>query len=489
MNSVSVISHWRSCGGRLTAALLLWWLALPAGAAEETGDRLVDWELVGRLLSLRDYNTRVVLIGTMLLGLASGIIGSFMLLRKRSLMGDAISHATWPGICAAFLVMTLLGASGKFLPGLLLGAALTGLLGMLCVTLIRTYTRLKADAALGIVLSVFFGAGVSLSTIIQQIPTASSAGLQSFIYGKTASMLATDAYLIGGAALLVTIACALLFKEFAVLCFDQNFAKSRGYPVMLLDVLMMSLVVVVTVIGLQAVGLILIIALLIIPSAAARFWTDHLLRMVLVSAVIGAVSCLFGAAASAVLPDLPAGAIIVVVAAVVFLISLVVGPAHGMIPRLLIHLRLSRKIARQHLLRAIFECWEDQQEAHPEGAPAHAEASWQQLRQSRSWSSRELRHQLNWARRQRLVVQRQRGIWRLTDRGFAEATRLVHNHRLWEIYLITHAEVATSRVDRDADKIEHVLEPELVDQLEKRLVSQYPHLALPPSPHPLGGDA
>ncbi|MDA0576834.1 MAG: metal ABC transporter permease, partial [Verrucomicrobia bacterium] len=248
-----------------------------------------------RVLTLTDYNTRVVVLGTMLLGVAAGVIGSFMLLRKRALMGDALSHATLPGIGIAYLVMTAAGGNGRWLPGLLAGAIVSGLLGMGVVLLIRNQSRLKEDAALAIVLSVFFGLGVAILGLIQQMTQGHAAGLESFIYGKTASMLARDAWLIGGAAAVVIVACATLFKEFTLLCFDAEYAAAGGWPVARLDIILMALVVFVTVIGLQAVGLILMIALLVIPPAAARFWTHRFRNMVWLSAVIGAVSGLVGA--------------------------------------------------------------------------------------------------------------------------------------------------------------------------------------------------
>ncbi|MDE0839605.1 MAG: metal ABC transporter permease, partial [Kiritimatiellae bacterium] len=151
-----------------------------------------DWPSMAQLLSvlqLQDYNTRVVVIGTVLLGIAAGMIGTFMLLRKRALMGDAVSHATLPGIGIAFLVMAAHGGTGRWLPGLLLGAVISGLIGMGSVLLVRSQSRLKEDAALGIVLSVFFGLGVAILGIIQQLSLGHAAGLESFIYGKTASML------------------------------------------------------------------------------------------------------------------------------------------------------------------------------------------------------------------------------------------------------------------------------------------------------------
>ena len=239
------------------------------------------------MLFLQSYNTRLVVIGTSLLGLACGIIGAFLLLRKRSLMGDALSHATLPGIGIAFGVMVAMGGDGKSLPGLLFGATVSGVLGVLCMLAIRNTTRLRDDVAMGFVLSVFFGTGVAVLRMVQTIPGAQAAGLESFIYGKAASMIFSDVLLISLVAVLATGTALLLLKEFTVLCFDEAFAASTGWPVLRLDILLLVLVTAVTVTGLQAVGLILIIAFLIIPAAAARFWTYRLSRMLWISASPG----------------------------------------------------------------------------------------------------------------------------------------------------------------------------------------------------------
>ena len=432
---------------------------------------------VMRVLTLRDYNTRVVVIGTMLLGLAAGVIGTFMLLRKRALMGDALSHATLPGIAMAFIVVTSFGGDGKSLPILLLGATLSSLLGIGCILVIRNLTRLKEDVALGVVLSVFFGLGVALLGVVQTMRQGNAAGLESFIYGKTASMLASDAQMIAAAAAAVAMVCVLMFKEFGLVCFDAAYARAGGWPVVVLDVVMMAMVVVVTVIGLQAVGLILIVALLIIPPAAARFWTDHLPKMVLASAAIGASSGLFGSGLSALVPRLPAGAIIVTVAAVFFVLSMVFGPARGVLVRVIQHRRLGRKVRRQHLLRAMYEANEANE------AAVASSVTWDALLAARSWSAARLRWLLRVAVRQGLIHEATPRRYRLTESGQAEAARVMRNHRMWEIYLITHADIAPSHVDRDADQIEHVLGTTMVSKLDALLRDRYPHMAIPPSPH------
>ena len=347
-----------------------------------------------RVVTLQDYNTRVVVIGTTLLGLAAGLVGTFLLLRKRALLSDAISHATLPGIALAFILMSIVLGNGKQLLGLIAGAAVFAVLGTASVMFIPKYTRLKDDAALGIVLSVFFGLGIALMGLATRMETGNAAGLSSFIYGKTASMLFFDAMLIALTALASTIFCILFFKEFALLCFDADYGATQGWPVTRLDFLLMSLVVVVTVIGLQAVGLILVVALLIIPAAAARFWTFNLRHMLWLSGVIGALSGMFGSSISALMANLPAGAVIVLTASTFFLISMVFGSARGILRLFIERFRLRKKIFRENLLRDIYEWFEV---ARPESTgdigadPLHAKGpNVNDLMARRSWSLRQV---------------------------------------------------------------------------------------------------
>ena len=450
---------------------------------------LPSWEQVWRVLTLSDFNTRVVVLGVAMLGMAAGIIGTFTLLRKRALVSDAVSHATLPGIAVAWLVMVGLGGSGKWFPGLLLGAAAGGLAAVAAVLVVRSVLRLHEDAALGIVLSVSFGIGVALLGLIQQMRRGSAAGLDSFIYGKTASMLVADALLIGITSLVLVAVAVLLFKELNLLCFDAAYAASQGLPVALLDAVMLGLVVAVTVIGLQAVGLILIVALLITPAAAARFWTCDLRLMTILAALIGAAGGFIGAGLSALVPRLPAGAVIVVTIAAGFAVSALFGSRRGLLRLLIERRRGDRRIRREHLLRAVFEQVEGQLGATPDRAALEAGAvSRRHLALHRGWTRQDLAASLRVGQREGwLQPAADSEVVRLTPAGAAQALRIVRNHRLWELYLIRYADVATSRVDRGADRIEHVLEPELVAELEAQL-ERMPDAAAVASPHALAAE-
>ncbi len=417
-----------------------------------------------------------MILATTVLGLSAGAVGAFTLLRRRALMGDALSHAMLPGIALAFLLAPLLGLPAKSLPVLLGGAVVSGLLGTAAILLIRRWTRLPEDAALAIVLSVFFGAGLVLLGIVQQSSGGSAAGLESFIYGKAASITTGDAKAIVIVSMAALLALALFRKELTLLCFDDGYARSVGYPTLLLDTGLMLLVVLITVVGLQAVGLILMVALLVTPAAAARFWTNRISTMTWLAAGLGAVSCLSGSLASAQLPDLPSGATIVLAASLVFGLSLLLGPKQGLVRRWIGSLQWRRKLDRQHVMRTMYEL------AEQHGLPPDAAIAVTDLLAARSWNQQQLQSALSICHAAGLLVRSGDQV-QLTAAGQQQAAALTRQHRMWELYLILHAEIAPSRVDQDAESIEHVLEPAMIAELEKLLPSYVRSRAVPACPH------
>lgn len=411
------------------------------------------------------YNTNAVLAGSAMLGLAAGVVGVFALLRKRSLVADAIGHATLPGIVVAFLIAASFGASGRSLPVLLLGAAASGALAVLCIFGILRYTRLREDAAIGIVLGVFFGVGVVLLSYVQRPEnvSASPAGLHHFIYGQTAAMRAGDAMLMAGIALSAVVVTAVLFKEFAIACFNDDYARVAGFPVNVLDGLVLGLVVLVTVAGLQAVGLILVIALLIIPPVAARLWTDRLLPLMLISGGLGALSGYTGAATSALLPSAPAGSVIVLCGGAVFVVSLLIAPRHGVLATASRRAIQRLRIAGDHLLEAAHE-----HDVARKGETAITSRTIRAMERLWGWPVW-LGPMVTAGLRRRGYLQRTSDGYELTTTGSARGARIARNHQLWEQYLQTYADVAPGHVDWSADTVEHVLSPELVTELEAAL--------------------
>jgi manganese/zinc/iron transport system permease protein len=353
---------------------------------------------------------------------------------------------------------------------------------------IQNRTRLKDDAALGIVLSVYFGFGIALMGLITRMEAGNAAGLSSFIYGKTASMLFFDAMLIALTAAAVILFCVLFFKEFALICFDAAYGATQGWPVKRLDFLMMTLVVVVTVIGLQAVGIILVVALLIIPASAARFWTYNLRYMLGLSGLFGAISGMLGAGISALMANLPAGAIIVLAASAVFVFSMVFGSARGLLRMVLERARMRRQILREHLLRDAYEWIESTAVLKHRGKESAADSRPgsrpDELLARRAWSSGQFLRTIRRLRADSMLTTDDSGKLHLTESGFQAAKAVVRKHRLWEAYLISHADVATATVDLSADRIEHVLDADIVRELEQ-LLPDIGAAEPPRSPHAL----
>lgn len=273
-----------------------------------------------------DYTLRNVALGSALLGLTGGVVGGLTMLRRQSLLGDAVAHAALPGVCLAFLV-----TGGKAPLWLLLGGGLSGWLGALGVGLVLKYTRLKEDAALGTMLSSFFGFGIALLTFIAGSGDANQAGLDKFLFGQAATIVAGDVTLMAMLSVLALGTVWALFKEFKLLTFDPAYGQTLGFPVERLGALQTSLAVLAVVIGLQTVGVVLMAALLIAPPAAARQWTDNLGKMLLLSGLFGAVSGVTGAVLSASTANLPTGPVIVVVASLLLLASLFFAPRRGLL--------------------------------------------------------------------------------------------------------------------------------------------------------------
>ena len=426
-------------------------------------------EIIETVTFRAGYNTGMVIGGTALLGLAAGIIGVFALLRKRSLMTDALSHATLPGITLAFLFAGTFGLESKSLPVLLVGASMTGVLGVICVQLILHHTRLREDAAIGIVLSVFFGAGIVGLSYIQANAPGDSGGLNHFIYGQAATMRVGDVVLMGSIALVAIMATLLFMKEFAIVCFNDAFARVDGWPVGLIDLFMMALVVLVTVAGLQAVGLILVVSMLIIPPVAARFWTDRLSVLVLISGIIGAASGYLGAMVSALFPRKPAGAVIVLTAGCIFVLSMFLAPKRGVFAHAIRRVSVRGKVAGDHLLEHAYESQQSTLTSEDFANFARVQG-WSPLFQ------RLIRFALS---RENMLSSNTRGEIRVTEAGLIRGARVSRNHALWEQYLVSYADIAPSHVDWSVDMVEHVLSDELIHELETALRTQ--GVEFPPS--------
>ena len=274
-----------------------------------------------------DYTLRNVALGSALLGVVSGVLGCFAVLRQQGLLGDALSHAALPGVCLAFLFT---GSKAPIV--LLLGAAITGWIGSIVLLRIVRDTRVSEDAALGIVLSTFFGFGIVLLTFISKRNDANQAGLDKYLFGQAAALREEHVLTMAVLGLVALTIVGLLYKEFKILTFDVEFAASLGFGTTFLNVLLTSLIVIAVVIGLQTVGVVLMAAMLVGPAVAARQWTDRLSVMIGLAALIGAASGVAGALISVTQARLPTGPMVILSLTFLVFLSLVMGSAHGALP-------------------------------------------------------------------------------------------------------------------------------------------------------------
>jgi manganese/zinc/iron transport system permease protein len=426
------------------------------------------------------FSAQNVLVGSVLLGAVGGTLGAFALLRRQSLLGDALAHAALPGVGLAFL-LTLSKS-----PLVLLGGALaSGIAGSLAVLAIRRFSRVKEDAAIGIVLSVFFGAGIVLLTHIQKLPAGNQSGLDKFLFGQAAALVRQDIVVMAilGAAVVTTI--ALFWKELKLITFDRGFAGSIGMPTGALEVVLTAALVVTVVVGLQTVGVVLMIATLVTPAAAARQWTDRFGVMVFLSAGIGAGSSAVGALASATISALPTGPAIVLVSSAVLLISLFFAPGRGLLYAWLRERELGRRIRGENLLKDLWL------EGERGGATA-AHVPVPVLMGKRGARARELDRTARRLARRGLVL-RDDGDLELSEAGRIEAERVVRKHRLWETYLAERLRLPADHLHRDAETMEHALSDETLEELDEKLgfPARDPHgrtiprrFAPPASPRP-----
>jgi len=357
-----------------------------------------------------DYTLRTVALGAALLGAVSGSLGTFALLRRQALLGDAMSHAALPGIALAFLVT---GSKAPLV--ILVGAGLAGWLGAWFVIKVTGLTRVKEDSALGLVLSVFFGVGLVLLTWIQRRPDASQAGLDSYLFGQAATLVQKDLVamaVLGVPALLLML---LFWKELKLLSFDPEFAFSLGYPVRRLDLLLTTLLVVAIVIGLQTVGVVLMSAMLVAPAAAARQWTDRLGVMVLLAALFGAAGGMGGAVLSSSVRRLPTGPTIVLFISALVLVSLLFAPNRGLLWAWFRRLRSRRRLE----LRAVLEDLHALSLQHEDPYHSHRTAVLRAMSEGHGGADRSLAELESQGLARRVGADR----WALTPAGAEEAAR------------------------------------------------------------------
>lgn len=407
-------------------------------------------------LRFEDPTLQIVTLGTVFLSMSAAVVGSFAFLRKRSLVGDAIAHAILPGVAIAFML-----AHTKHPAVLLTGALISGWLALYAIDRLTHRSKLSADTAIALVLSVFFGFGILLLTHIQHSGAGNQAGLDQFLFGKAASMRTADLMTYSGVAVILLLVVVLLYKELMLFSFNPDFAQASGLPIRSLKFTLNSITVLAIAIGIQSVGVVLMAALLITPAAAARSWTDKLWVLIVIAALTGAFSGLIGSYVSFSAPQMPTGPWIVMSLSVLALLSLFLAPRRGVLQRVLRQRKNRRKILAENLLKAFYQVGELRSEQT--AAFSEKEIQNQRYFPPGQWQQG-LKHLLrkNW-----LLPRGQH--YQLSRAGLEEARRVVRLHRLWEMYLSQRMRLKSDHIHPNAETIEHIITPEIEAQILQEL--------------------
>ena len=420
--------------------------------------------------SFQDPNVVFVVLGISFLSVSAAMVGTFTFLDKKALIGDAISHAVLPGVCLAFMF-----AGTKNPYWIVAGAFTTGALATYAISWISKETKLKEDTVIASVLSVFFGVGIVFMTKLQQTGNAALSGLDHFLFGNAISIVGEDILVYGTLALITIFTLLIFYKEFKVMIFNREFAVSVGLPVRRMEFIFNSLMVLAVVTGIQAIGVVLMAALLITPVAAARFWTDRLGKMLLFSVLIALFSGIAGAYISFTLPNMPTGPWVVVVLSLFAFFSFFFSHKKGLITRWYSKRAYQRKIHADHILKKLF--YADENETQP--------MTLQDIQSDFPGQNAKTLTSVNTLRNKDYIITKQ-DVIHLTDKGLSEAKRIIRSHRLWELYLTEYINIDPDHVHDTADKMEHILTPEIEAKLDAYLnyPSTDPHQSIIPRDKP-----
>jgi manganese/zinc/iron transport system permease protein len=390
---------------------------------------------------------------------SSAMIGTFAFLRKRALIGDAIAHALLPGICLGFMF-----SGEKNLLYLFLGAFVTGWISTFLVDYIVNKSKVKQDAAIGIVLSVFFALGIVLLTYIQQGDYADHGGLNVFLFGQAAAIGRADLWIFAIIFAIITLAILLFYKGFITVSFNAEFARAKGLPVRTLEFLLTSLTVLSIASGIQALGVVLMSALIVTPAAAARFWTNNLTKMLLIAVVFSVFSGFFGAFVSYTESGSPTGPWVVMILSIITILSFIFSTKRGILARYLNSQKNRRKILHENILKAIYQFHEKQEKQKT----LNLSLSTTDILDIRLFDTRELQLGLRRLLRKGYLIKSET-TYQLSQAGAKESKRIVRLHRLWEQYLLKRTTIDAHHVHSGAEAIEHILSPEIEKELEREL--------------------
>jgi ABC-type Mn2+/Zn2+ transport system permease subunit/Mn-dependent DtxR family transcriptional regulator len=445
----------------LIALLLLTEGSANASRIGDVGE--VDaWGQAVRFFSFQDASLRLALAGALLVGLNCGLLGGYVVVRRMALVGDMLSHAVLPGIVLGFLWAQTKDPVAILIGALLAGAAATGVSSLLART-----TRLKPDAIQGLVLASFYGVGICLLGLVQNLPTGAKSGLDKFLFGQAAGLSGSDVMMMAVATGLSLVLVGWLYHDLLALSFHRGFGQTLGLKMGLLHGVIMLLTAFAIIVAMQAVGVVLVSAMLIIPAATAYLMTDRMHRLLGLSAVLGMAAAGLGAFGSFLGNNLPTGPLMVLAGALFFAAAFLFSPRHGWVTRVLRQRRRRARAERENTLKAMHRVLEDHGLA---GVSVREGVTLAELSAQRRESVGESGERVRDLVRAGLATVSQDGhILFFTPAGEQRARAIVRNHRLWELYLTHAASFSPDHVHDQAEEIEHVLGEETVRQLSRRL--------------------
>ncbi|MCG8577692.1 MAG: metal ABC transporter permease [Flavobacteriales bacterium] len=410
-------------------------------------------------ISFKDPNVIYVVLGMVFINSSSVLIGTFAYLRKRSLIGDAVAHSLLPGLCLGYIL-----AGEKDITYLFLGAFVTGWLSTYLVDYIVNKTKVKQDAAIGIVLSGFFFFFVVLLTYIQKNAAGNQGGLDHFLFGQAAAINKQEVMLFAIVCIAILLSIMIFYRWLISVSFNMDFAASMGLPVKAIEFLITSLTVLAIATGIQALGVILTAALVITPAAAARFWTHNLRWMLVLAVSISVISGIGGAYVSYIKSGMPTGPWVVLFLSLITLMSFSFSTRKGILASYLKARKNKAKILHENILKAIYQ--------HHEQLEAEGELDYSlmssEILKIRLFDTTELLKGLRNLKRKGFIREDNK-MFSLTAEGKKESRRIVRLHRLWEQYLLKRTTIDTDHVHAGAEVIEHILSPEIERELEIEL--------------------
>ena len=406
---------------------------------------------------------RAPTLGSMLMGFASALMGVVVFVRRRSLLGEALAHAAYPGLIISILLISVL--DGGRAAGLLIGAFITAFLGLFVIEKLERNFKINPDAALCLVLALFLGVGVLVASRLQFTHPILYQQAQVFLYGQAATMNDQHIFFYGGFSLLVLSFLVLKFRHLELVIFDQSFAKSIKVGTRSIDITIFILLILALIIGIRSVGVVLMSGMLIAPAAAARQWTHRFSILFALAGFFGLISGFLGNYLSVYIPlwvggdkpfSLPTGPMILLFSSSLCLFSLLFAPQRGAAARLMRIMRFRFRCISENVLKVLWK------EGIENGVQKSDILKWNHM------SGLTLALVLGSLKRGGWITEKQQS-YLLTRDGVRRAARLIRLHRLWELYLASCMKMGEEKVHRSAEEMEHILTPELEQKLTELL--------------------